>query len=240
MTVTAKANSPNTIPSPKRCWLALPAALLANALLFYALAGARTAVSRDRIEVSSPVRIALIDSVPPASAAADVPLSALVALPIVAQERPAVTTESIPTAIVSPAPRLPAIMEPASSELPGLTVALPGAADLQAGVAGSGAEEVGPLSAGDVDRPPRKIAGALPSYPRWARRAGLEGTVTLRFVVTAQGTVTDVTIRRIEGDERFGPEAIRPTASWRFEPAVKDGKPVSYWYFQSFRFELED
>ena len=240
MTVTAKANSSSTIPSPARCWLALPAALLANALLFYALAGARTAVSRDRIEASTPVRIALMDAASPASAEAEITPSEPAAMPIVARERPAVSAEPIPTAIVSLAPRLPETMEPVSSALSGLAVALPGAASLQVGVTGSDVAEVGPLSAGEVDRAPRKIAGALPRYPRWARQAGLEGTVTLRFVVTAQGTVTDVTIRRIEGDERFGPEAVRAMPSWRFEPAVKDGKPVPYWYFQSFRFELKD
>ncbi len=240
MTVSNKANMSSRMPSSARCWLALPAALLANALLFYALAGARTVVSRDRIEASTPVRIALLDIAPPTSAEAEITPSEPAALPMAPRERPTTTTEPIPPATASLAPRLPESREPTSSQLPGLAVALPGSADLQADVTGSGTEEIGPLSAGEVDRPPRRIAGALPRYPRWARRAGLEGTVTLRFVVTPEGTVADVNIRRIEGDERFGPEAVRALASWRFAPALKDGKPVPYWYFQSFHFELED
>jgi protein TonB len=95
-----------------------------------------------------------------------------------------------------------------------------------------------PASPDKVDRLPSKISGPVLHYPQWARRDRLEATVTLRFIVTAEGAVEDINIHEIEGDERFGDEAVRAVSQWRFSPAIRAGKPVSCWCFQKINFEF--
>ena len=95
-----------------------------------------------------------------------------------------------------------------------------------------------PLSTQKVDRVPSKIAGAPPRYPQWARRDGLEAVVVLRFIVSEEGIAKDIRIHNIEGDERFGRLAIEAIAQWRFNPAIKSGRPVSCWCFQKISFRL--
>jgi TonB family protein len=95
-----------------------------------------------------------------------------------------------------------------------------------------------PASAPKIDRLPSKTAGPMPRYPQWARRGKLEATVTLRFIVTAEGAVEDINIHEIEGDERFGDEAVRAVSQWRLSPAIRAGKPVSCWCFQKINFEF--
>ncbi len=94
------------------------------------------------------------------------------------------------------------------------------------------------LSSSEVDISPLKTSGPIPQYPKWAQRDKLEGTVTLRFIVTEQGNVEDINIHEIEGDERFGTEAVQAANKWRFSPAIKAGKPVSCWCFQKIDFIL--
>jgi TonB family protein len=66
----------------------------------------------------------------------------------------------------------------------------------------------------------------------------LEAVVTVRFIVTTEGTVEDVKIHEIDGDERFGAEAIRAISRWRFRPAIKAGKSIPCWCFQKVSFKF--
>ena len=137
-------------------------------------------------------------------------------------------------------PRLSNLMSDIPADSTGLPVVLPGLSDLRAAdsaqVSGFGEQ----LSILKVDRIPLKISGVPPRYPHWARRAGLEAIVTLRFVVTAEGVVRDIKVHKIEGDERFGDEAVRAVGSWRFDPAIKGGKAVACWCFQKVSFKIVD
>jgi len=220
--------------------LVLLTAVLANGLLFYALAAARIQPALKRVEVVETVRFSVMNVPSP-----DLPEPAL---PQVEPEFIGVVTTEPRAAVASPlaetsvalAPRLPGgIREVASFELPGLAIALPGRSDLRvvAGPSISGVDKE--LSLSSVDEPPRLVSGVPPRFPRWARRARLAGAVMLRFVVTAEGTVGEIRVRDIEGDERFGPEAVRAVTQWRFAPATKEGQPVPCWCFQKINFELE-
>lgn len=240
MTTGGRQDRRVRMPPQRRCWIALPTALLANALLFCVLAGARTTPSRPRVPEMAPVRIAVMDWPSLDSTEPDVsqPEPDLVAIAV--QETPTVATEAIPEAATSLTPRLPSRPEAISSDLPGLPVVLPGPSDLRSVPDTSAAGFTGPLSLSGVDRAPKRIAGAFPRYPQWARQARLEAAVTLRFIVTQEGTVTDVNVHRIEGDERFGREAARAIADWRFDPATKRGVPVACWCFQRINFTLDN
>lgn len=72
--------------------------------------------------------------------------------------------------------------------------------------------------------PPRPEAGNdMPAYPEAMRRKGVEGLVVLRVLVGADGRIAD--IRVVSGDEPFTSAAIEVVRSWRYQPAVVEGKP---------------
>jgi TonB family protein len=73
---------------------------------------------------------------------------------------------------------------------------------------------------------PRAIYKPDPEYSTEARQAKYQGTVILSIVVGADGKTRNIHVERSLGmglDEK-AMEAVR---QWRFEPAMKDGKPVA-------------
>ncbi len=73
---------------------------------------------------------------------------------------------------------------------------------------------------------PKKIYDPDPEYSEEARKAKYQGTCVLYVVVGPDGLPRDIRVSRTLGlglDEK----AIEAVKSWRFEPAMKDGKPVS-------------
>ena len=72
---------------------------------------------------------------------------------------------------------------------------------------------------------PRTIYAPDPMYSEGARKAGVEGSVVLWLIVDADGLPQQIKVQRSLGmglDE----EAVRAVKQWRFQPAIKDGKPV--------------
>jgi TonB family protein len=72
---------------------------------------------------------------------------------------------------------------------------------------------------------PKVLYAPDPEYSTQARQAKLQGTCTLRFVVSPDGTTRDITVTRKLGlglDEK----AIETVSTWRFAPGMKNGKPV--------------
>jgi len=67
---------------------------------------------------------------------------------------------------------------------------------------------------------------ADPAYPSELQRANIQGTVTLYAIIHSDGSVRD--IRVLDGaDDRLDQYAREALARCRFEPALKDGVPVS-------------
>ena len=91
-----------------------------------------------------------------------------------------------------------------------------------------------------VDKPPKKISGAMPSYPTWAKNKRAEGVVILRFIVGEDGKVYNIKIHSITGDERFAETAKRAVQKWRFKPAIDNLRPVDVWCFQKINFQFID
>ncbi len=63
------------------------------------------------------------------------------------------------------------------------------------------------------------------NYPQMAKMAGVEGRVTVQFVVNEEGSVTDAVVLKGIGagcDE----EALRAVLSSKFKPGKQRGKPV--------------
>lgn len=239
MTVRDPHNQTIRTRPQRGAWVAVPVAIAANILLFYVLAAARTTPAAPRADEKRAWPVAIVPLPVPETAAPEMapPEADLVA--VASAPRPEVEAVALTDTMTALTPRL-AGLDTVSAELPGLPVALPGLADLRSvpSTSVSGVKQT--LSLSGVDRAPRRVAGSLPRVPQWARRAGLEATVILRFIVTAEGSVTDINISRIDGDERFGREAMRTVATWRFDPATKRGRRVACWCFQTVNFRLED
>jgi TonB family protein len=73
---------------------------------------------------------------------------------------------------------------------------------------------------------PKVIYQPDPEYSEEARKAKFQGTCVLWLVVGADGKPRDIRVARTLGlglDEK----ALDAVKNWRFEPALKDGKPVA-------------
>ena len=86
--------------------------------------------------------------------------------------------------------------------------------------------DAGPAPGGRGDRAARPIAPQPPEYPRAALRGGVQGTVLVRVDVAADGRPTRVDIARSSGSRELDRAAQRAVEGWRFEPALKRGRPV--------------
>jgi TonB family protein len=65
----------------------------------------------------------------------------------------------------------------------------------------------------------------MPEYPLEARQAGVQGTVVLDVVVSAQGAVTQV--KFVSGPQELSPVAMDAVRWWRYEPYLVNGQPAT-------------
>jgi TonB family protein len=73
---------------------------------------------------------------------------------------------------------------------------------------------------------PRPIYDPDPDYSEEARKAKYQGTSVVSMIVGPDGRPRDIKVTRTLGlglDEKV----VEKLSTWRFEPAVKDGKPVA-------------
>jgi len=64
------------------------------------------------------------------------------------------------------------------------------------------------------------------SYPREARRAGIEGTVWLSLVVTEDGETLDVRVCQSSGHEALDRQALQALEQSEWHPGTVEGEPV--------------
>jgi protein TonB len=97
----------------------------------------------------------------------------------------------------------------------------PGVGPGRGGGIGGGVFRVG----GGVSAP-RALDTPDPEYSEEARKAKYQGTCVLWLVVGPDGTPRDVKVARSLG-MGLDQKAIEAVKKWKFEPALKDGKPVA-------------
>lgn len=71
------------------------------------------------------------------------------------------------------------------------------------------------IGAGDMLMPLQRIE---PVYPYRAQQSGIEGFVTLRFSVNAEGGVQDVEVVEAKPKRQFERAAIQAINKWRYQP----------------------
>src|SRR5882724_10147877 len=97
----------------------------------------------------------------------------------------------------------------------------PGFGEGRGGGTGGGVFRVG----GGVAAP-KLIYDPEPEYSEEARKAKYQGTCVLSVIVGPDGLAHDIKVTNTLG-LGLGEKAIEAVKKWRFEPAVKDGKPVN-------------
>jgi len=88
-----------------------------------------------------------------------------------------------------------------------------------------------------VDKMPEIISQAKPAFPDEALKKNLEGKVFLRVLVDANGNSAKVEVLK-SSNSIFDEAAITAAKNYKFNPAIKDGKPVSVWVVIPFNFAL--
>ena len=77
------------------------------------------------------------------------------------------------------------------------------------------------------NRPMQLVSGTGPIYPPAAKAQGIEGVVVVRYAVTLDGRVVDARVDSARPEGVFEEAALSAVRSWRYNPALKNGKPVA-------------
>ncbi len=75
-------------------------------------------------------------------------------------------------------------------------------------------------------------------YPKWAAQQGWEGEVILAIEVMTDGSVDRYSVVQSTGHKILDETAAAVVRTWKFTPAMKDGKPVHTCVEIPIRFEL--
>ncbi len=109
-------------------------------------------------------------------------------------------------------------------------------------ISGQGAPPAGPPyrigDKADITRP-EKISGVAPVYTETARRARVTGTVVLEAIIDEQGNVVNTKVLRglPMGLDQAAVDAVQ---TWKFKPAMLEGKPVKVYYVLTVNFQVEN
>lgn len=78
-----------------------------------------------------------------------------------------------------------------------------------------------------ADREVAALNQLRPAYPPAAFRAGDEGTVVVRVDVDANGNATNASVAQGSKSRELDRAAVEAVRNWKFQPAIKGGKPVA-------------
>ena len=89
----------------------------------------------------------------------------------------------------------------------------------------------------ELEKRPEAVSQVSPTYPPELRKAKIEGTVTLVFVLSEEGRVEEP---RVENSSRpeFEKPALEAIRKWRFQPGMKDGQAVRTYIRVPMRFRV--
>jgi protein TonB len=140
------------------------------------------------------------------------------------------TPELAPPIKITGAPELPAVTppkveQPPAPEAPVVVQETPAPPDI---APAPPAPAPGPVSdEPQFDTDLQAVYKPEPRYPPRALRAGIEGVVTVEFIVTPEGGVRDVKVVKAEPPGVFDEATIQGVTKWKFQPKTVDGKPIS-------------
>lgn len=161
--------------------------------------------------------------------------------PVPEEELPPQDAESEPPPSAAPEPQLAETQQqvPLSADLEiamGAGGALAGFGESQSFAAAQAAES-DTFQVTDLEKRPEVVAQVPPAYPSDLRKAKIEGSVTIVFLLDEQGRVEDPRVDQSSRPE-FERPALEAVRKWRFKPGELDGKPVKTYMRLPMRFRI--
>ena len=89
-----------------------------------------------------------------------------------------------------------------------------------------------------VKKPRPSRTNKPPAYPKRAARDGITGKITLKILLSKEGRVLKSRVTKSMPKNVFDDAALTAVASWTFEPAMYNGRPVQIWIDQEVIFEI--
>ncbi len=91
-----------------------------------------------------------------------------------------------------------------------------------------------------ADSPPALLKPIAPVYPPDLFRAGKTGAVAVEFIVDPKGDVIEAHVAKesTKSPWQFQYAAVVAVWQWKFQPGVKEGKPVSVRVVQTLEFNI--
>jgi len=137
--------------------------------------------------------------------------------------------------------RAPAPFKGLNTALSGIDLGLPGLMEedlnsVDGGLLGS--TEASVMTDDLVDVPPKPKVRKAFKYPKSAKKKGITGYVLLSLLIDTKGRVEQVEILESSPAGIFDDVVTNNIRSWRFDPAIYQGKPVKVWAKQKIRFDL--
>jgi periplasmic protein TonB len=87
----------------------------------------------------------------------------------------------------------------------------------------------------DMPKPVQTVM-KTPEYPSSAKLAGIEGVVIVKYVVGEDGSVRDAKV--LKGPPELSEACLTAVRTWRFQPMVVDGAPISFVKIARFPFRI--
>ncbi|HOW58416.1 MAG TPA: energy transducer TonB [Candidatus Omnitrophota bacterium] len=75
-------------------------------------------------------------------------------------------------------------------------------------------------------------------YPSWARREGFQGKLVVAIEILEDGNVGKWRIARSTGNEKLDQSTVESILTWKFQPAMKQGRPIRTFIEVPVNFEL--
>lgn len=91
----------------------------------------------------------------------------------------------------------------------------------------------------EVDKKPVPTFQAEPVYPYSAKRQGIEGIVSIRFLVTKDGEVSQLCVLSAMPQGVFEEATKKSVVRWHFSPGMINGEAVNTWVEMDIEFELD-
>ncbi len=93
---------------------------------------------------------------------------------------------------------------------------------------------------GELDSPLTPLVKIPPIYPMLATRRGIEGYVTVEFLVNNKGLVRQIRILDSRPEHIFDKSVANCVSQWKFKPGTMEGIPVATLVQTTIRFRLEN
>lgn len=90
-----------------------------------------------------------------------------------------------------------------------------------------------------LETKPQPISMPPPEWPEIVRRAGIEGSLQVRFLLDTDGSVIDVQVVKSSGNQLLDEAAVRSVWRYKFTPAKQRDKLVRVWVSRKIEFKFK-